>query len=173
VDHLRQIVQVLVSLMVNAGQATAPAGLVRITTRLEGEQVLVTVRDTWLGMSEATKRRLFEPFFTTKTPGVGMGLGLSVAHGIVRAQDSHIDVGSELGMGTVFTLPPTWWRLREARDKASASQHHTLFDEARLIVLLCLLRDPNKKSNRSRGTVHRTTASCARRAGKRDRQDKV
>ncbi|WP_225411229.1 sensor histidine kinase [Stigmatella hybrida] len=104
VGHPRQLVQVLVNLMVNAGQATAPGGRVRITTRREGEQVLVAVRDTGAGMSEETKRRLFEPFFTTKAPGVGMGLGLSVAYGIVRAHGGHINVESELGKGTVFTL---------------------------------------------------------------------
>ncbi|WP_075005398.1 sensor histidine kinase [Stigmatella aurantiaca] len=104
VGHPRQIVQVLVNLMVNAGQATAPGGRVRITTRREGEQVLVAVRDTGAGMSEETKRRLFEPFFTTKPPGEGVGLGLSVAYGIVRAHGGHIDVESELGKGTVFTL---------------------------------------------------------------------
>ncbi|SES84398.1 sensor histidine kinase [Stigmatella erecta] len=104
VGHPRQLVQVLVNLMVNAGQATAPGGRVRISTRREGEQILVVVRDTGAGMSEETKRRLFEPFFTTKAPGVGMGLGLSVAYGIVRAHGGHIEVESELGKGTVFTL---------------------------------------------------------------------
>jgi two-component system, NtrC family, sensor kinase len=104
VGHPRQMVQVLVNLLVNAGQATAPGGLVRITTRREGEQVFVAVQDTGAGMSEETKRRLFEPFFTTKGHGVGTGLGLSVAYGIVRAHGGRIEVESELGQGSVFTL---------------------------------------------------------------------
>ncbi|WNG40331.1 histidine kinase [Archangium violaceum] len=104
VGRPRQIVQVLVNLLVNAGQATAPGGLVRVTTNRDSHWILVQVRDTGSGMSEETKRHLFEPFFTTKPEGEGTGLGLSVVHGIVRSHGGRIEVESELGRGTCFTL---------------------------------------------------------------------
>ncbi|WP_309893374.1 HAMP domain-containing sensor histidine kinase [Archangium sp.] len=104
VGRPRQLVQVLVNLLVNAGQATAPGGVVRLTTRRQGERVRVEVRDTGTGMSEETKQHLFEPFFTTKPPGLGTGLGLSVVHGIIKSHGGRIEVESELGKGTCFIL---------------------------------------------------------------------
>jgi signal transduction histidine kinase len=104
VGRPRQIVQVLVNLLVNAGQATASGGVVRISTRREGNGVRVEVRDTGTGMSAETKARLFEPFFTTKPAGEGTGLGLSVVHGIITSHGGRIEVESELGKGTGFIL---------------------------------------------------------------------
>jgi signal transduction histidine kinase len=104
VGRPRQLVQVLVNLLVNAGQATPEGGVVRLTTRPEGLTVRVEVRDTGSGMSEETKQHLFEPFFTTKPPGVGTGLGLSVVRGIIKSHGGRIEVQSELGKGTCFTL---------------------------------------------------------------------
>ncbi|AKJ07566.1 phospho-acceptor domain-containing protein [Archangium gephyra] len=104
VGRPRQLVQVLVNLLVNAGQATASGGLVRIRTRRDAESIHVEVSDTGTGMSEETKRHLFEPFFTTKPSGEGTGLGLSVVHGIVKSHGGHIEVESEEGKGTCFKL---------------------------------------------------------------------
>jgi two-component system NtrC family sensor kinase len=104
VGRPRQIVQVLVNLLVNAGQATASGGRVSVTTRREGESIRVEVRDTGTGMTEETKRHLFEPFFTTKPAGEGTGLGLSVVHGIVKSHGGRVEVESELGQGTCFRL---------------------------------------------------------------------
>jgi signal transduction histidine kinase len=104
VGRPRQLVQVLVNLLVNAGQATASGGLVRISTRRDAQHIHVEVRDTGTGMSEETKRHLFEPFFTTKPSGEGTGLGLSVVHGIVKSHGGRIEVESEEGKGTCFKL---------------------------------------------------------------------
>jgi signal transduction histidine kinase len=104
VGRPRQIVQVLVNLLVNAGQATASGGLVRVITRRDGEFIRVEVRDTGTGMTEETKRHLFEPFFTTKPSGEGTGLGLSVVHGIVKSHGGRVEVESALGQGTCFRL---------------------------------------------------------------------
>jgi signal transduction histidine kinase len=104
VGRPRQIVQVLVNLLANAGQATAAGGAVRLSTRLEGQGVCVEVRDAGTGMTQETLRNLFQPFFTTKPPGMGTGLGLAVAHGIVTGQGGRIEVESELGKGSCFTV---------------------------------------------------------------------
>jgi two-component system, NtrC family, sensor kinase len=104
VGRPRQMAQVLVNLLVNAGQATAERGVVRISTKQDGEWVRIEVRDTGTGMSPDTLHHLFQPFFTTKPPGMGMGLGLAVVHGIITSHGGRIDVESHSGQGTCFTL---------------------------------------------------------------------
>ncbi|HYH94420.1 sensor histidine kinase [Hyalangium sp.] len=104
VGRPRQMAQVLVNLLVNAGQATAESGEVRISTRREGDWVQIEVRDTGTGMPPEVQRYLFQPFFTTKPPGMGTGLGLAVVHGIVTSHGGRIEVASEPGKGTCFTL---------------------------------------------------------------------
>jgi signal transduction histidine kinase len=100
----QQFVQALVNLLVNAAQATAAGGRVSLLTLGQDEAVRVEVRDTGVGMTEAVRQQLFQPFFTTKPPGEGMGMGLAVVHGIVTSHGGHIEVASEPGRGSCFTL---------------------------------------------------------------------
>jgi two-component system, cell cycle sensor histidine kinase and response regulator CckA len=69
-----------------------------------GPFVRITVADTGLGMSPEVLDRIFEPFFTTKEQGKGSGLGLSTSSGIVRGHGGFIEVKSELGKGSRFTV---------------------------------------------------------------------
>jgi len=116
-DHT-QLEQVLLNLFLNAGQAmqdggrlllrAAPVRLSDAETVLHGLAVRPFVRlvvaDTGVGMDAATRARIFEPFFTTKAPGQGTGLGLASAYGILKHHGGLIEVDSEPGAGTTFTL---------------------------------------------------------------------
>ncbi|MBW1861249.1 MAG: response regulator, partial [Deltaproteobacteria bacterium] len=66
--------------------------------------ILLTVRDTGVGMDEKTMGRIFDPFFTTKGLAEGTGLGLASAYGIIKAHGGYIDVDSEKGHGTTFEI---------------------------------------------------------------------
>jgi two-component system, cell cycle sensor histidine kinase and response regulator CckA len=103
-----QLEQVLMNLAVNARDAMPAGGQLRIRTRQAKGEVVLEVEDTGAGMSAEVKTRLFEPFFTTKEVGKGTGLGLSTVYGIVRQSGGDIQVCSEEGHGTRFTiaLPP-------------------------------------------------------------------
>jgi signal transduction histidine kinase len=96
--------QVLVNLVTNAVQAMPRGGRLTVRTLLEGERVRLVVEDTGSGMTEELSERAFLPFFTTKEVGEGTGLGLSVAHGIVTSHGGCIEVQSEPGVGSRFTV---------------------------------------------------------------------
>ena len=113
-----QIQQVFLNLCINARDAMPNGGTLSLSTRLiTGEKVharfseakasqyvLIEFSDTGTGMDEATRTRIFEPFFTTKESGKGTGLGLAVAFGIIHIHQGFIDVSSEPGHGTTFSI---------------------------------------------------------------------
>ena len=99
-----QLRQVVVNLAVNAMQAIPAEGTVAVETRVEAQQVVITVSDNGRGMSPEVRRRVFDPFFTTKDPGEGTGLGLSVVHGIVTSHGGTAEVESIEGEGSRFTV---------------------------------------------------------------------
>jgi PAS domain S-box-containing protein len=99
-----QINQVFTNLLVNAAQAIETMGEIRIHTRHEGSHVVVRISDTGKGMTAETLAKLSTPFFTTKPRGQGTGLGLYISYGIISRHKGRIDVESEPGKGTTFTL---------------------------------------------------------------------
>ncbi len=111
-----QIKQVITNLVVNAIQAMPDGGEVEVTiwrmanpppdkSVLQADRWLaIDVRDNGVGISPADMPHLFEPFFTTKEVGEGTGLGLSIAYGIVREHGGSIEVASQPGMGSRFTI---------------------------------------------------------------------
>jgi len=113
-----QIEQVLVNLYVNAWQAMPEGGDLYLETknvRLDenntrafdlkpGHYVKISMTDTGVGMDEGTRQRVFEPFFTTKELGVGTGLGLASAYGIIKNHGGMIEVHSRLGRGATFNI---------------------------------------------------------------------
>ncbi|MBK8233619.1 MAG: response regulator [Candidatus Eisenbacteria bacterium] len=98
-----EIREVLTNLIFNAVDAMPKGGDLVIRTRGDEEWIHLDVTDTGTGMSSQTRERLFDPFYTTK--GVkGTGLGLSTVYGIVKRHGGEINVESEEGVGTTFTV---------------------------------------------------------------------
>jgi signal transduction histidine kinase len=102
--HPTQLSQVFTNLLINAAQAIETRGEIHVRTHLEGREVVVRISDTGKGMTPATLSKLFTPFFTTKPRGQGTGLGLSVSQSIIARHQGRIEVESELGKGTTFTI---------------------------------------------------------------------
>lgn len=113
-----QIEQVLLNLLVNAGQAMKRGGTITITSNRRvlqesdacfhdiaaGNYVELTLSDTGEGMDNQTIHKIFDPFFTTKDIGHGTGLGLAMVYGIIRNHSGAISVKSTLNEGTSFTI---------------------------------------------------------------------
>ena len=100
-----QLKQIFLNLLNNAADACEGGGLITVTTEVIGrENVVVHVRDNGAGIDPAHLGKIFEPFFTTKPHNKGTGLGLSVCYGIVKDHGGRIDVESEPGKGTVFSV---------------------------------------------------------------------
>jgi PAS domain S-box-containing protein len=94
--------EALINLVLNAVDAMPRGGTITLETRPDGDWVVLAVRDTGPGIPPDVRRRIFEPFFTTKETGTG--LGLSIVSGIISSYGGTIDVQSEVGRGTTFTI---------------------------------------------------------------------
>ncbi|MEE3331425.1 MAG: PAS domain S-box protein [Myxococcota bacterium] len=115
---LTQVDQVIMNLVVNSGNAIEGAGQIRVVTRgveitsddvlnrdmAPGRYILLEVRDTGRGMTEEVQSRIFEPFFTTADIGEGTGLGLATVYGIVLACGGFMNVESDVGAGSTFSI---------------------------------------------------------------------
>jgi PAS domain S-box-containing protein len=126
--HAGELNQVMLNLLVNASHAIADViagngsrGLISVATRLDGEVVMISVRDTGGGIPENIRHRIFEPFFTTKEVGRGTGQGLAISHNIiVKRHGGSIECDSEIGKGTVFHLRlPRDCRRELSREQAA------------------------------------------------------
>ena len=103
--NLRNLQQVFMNLIVNAIQAVPEGGEITVSgSAAAGGCVRVDVRDTGTGIPEEVVQHIFEPFFTTKEVGKGTGLGLAVVYSLVKRHGGRIDVKSELGRGTTFSV---------------------------------------------------------------------
>jgi signal transduction histidine kinase len=113
---VEQVRQVVTNLVMNAVQASAPGGHVDIrlgravadpgkeATAQNQQHLRIEVEDHGSGIPANARPHIFEPFFTTKPVGAGTGLGLSVAHGIVQDHGGWMDVDTQEGQGTRFSV---------------------------------------------------------------------
>ena len=110
--HLGEINQVVLNLLVNASHAisdvvkdTGSLGKLTVRTRLDGDGVEISIRDTGTGIPVAARNHIFDPFFTTKEVGKGTGQGLAIAHSvIVNKHGGTLRFETECGKGTTFFI---------------------------------------------------------------------
>ncbi|MBI4691598.1 MAG: response regulator [Nitrospirae bacterium] len=102
--NIGQLNQVFMNIMVNAAHAIEKNGEITIKTWSDGNYINISIKDTGCGIPKETIPKIFEPFVTTKEIGKGTGLGLSIAYDIVKRHNGIIDVESEVGKGTTFTV---------------------------------------------------------------------
>jgi CheY-like chemotaxis protein/anti-sigma regulatory factor (Ser/Thr protein kinase) len=152
-----QIHQVIMNLATNAYQAMLEkGGVLELTLMKEqigsddsgpdlnaGTYLKLTVSDTGRGIDEAVMKKIFDPYFTTKGPGEGTGMGLAVAHGIVKDHGGDIKVYSKLGEGTTFSVYLPLIKSRPVEQKTATAElaptgtEHILFvdDEEYLVFM--------------------------------------
>jgi len=102
---VNQLQQVFLNMILNAIDATADDGKIKITTKVDENYAQIIFEDTGCGIAPDNLDKIFEPFFTTKSPGKGTGLGLSICYGIIEEHKGKISVSSSgIGKGSAFTI---------------------------------------------------------------------
>jgi two-component system NtrC family sensor kinase len=108
--HLQTL---FLNLITNALDAMPQGGHLRISTQLQstpatsggnGRWVEISIADTGIGITEESKKRIFDPFFTTKKIGEGTGLGLAICEKIIKEHAGRLQVESEVGKGSTFSI---------------------------------------------------------------------
>lgn len=132
-----QLEQIILNLIVNARDATPKGGVIEVVvadSTADGAHVDLVVRDSGTGIEPEVVERIFEPFFTTKPAGQGTGLGLATVRSNVREAGGRVEVASEVGVGTTFTVSIPALEARHAGPieavSPSVGMHH-------LRVLFC------------------------------------
>lgn len=116
----RQIQQALLNIMSNASEAMSKGGRLNLAAgrAKRGNYLEVLISDTGQGIAHEDLRNIFEPFFTTKEEGKGVGLGLSVAYGIITKHNGSIEVDSRPEQGSTFKVRLPFENSRPPADKA-------------------------------------------------------
>ncbi len=119
-----QLQQVFMNIIINAAEAMNGRGTLTITSSLDSKrkQIRISFTDTGHGIRPEDMPRLFEPFFTTKEVGKGTGLGLAISYSIMQKHQGTIEVASQVGQGSAFTVILPW--LKESTDDGKSSNSH-------------------------------------------------
>ena len=97
--------QVFLNLVNNAiDEMEKTGGKITLTSKMDGDDIMVSVADNGPGIADANLSRIFDPFYTTKPVGKGTGLGLSICYGIIKKIGGDIDAQSLRGQGTTFEI---------------------------------------------------------------------
>jgi two-component system NtrC family sensor kinase len=102
--NMQKLSQVFLNLLINASHAIAGYGTIEVRTWSEAGNACVAISDNGCGIPAELREKIFEPFFTTKEAGRGTGLGLAISADIVKKHHGIIEVTSEAGVGTTFTV---------------------------------------------------------------------
>jgi two-component system NtrC family sensor kinase len=140
-----QIEQVLLALVMNAIDAMPQGGNLWLTTAFckddANVNVQIIVRDDGAGISPEILPRLFEPFLTTKEIGRGVGLGLAISRSILERHSGNIEVQSEVGRGTTFTVTLPWYPEKGYPEKDQPKKCHPENDSLKVLE-----NDPRKRA---------------------------
>jgi len=120
--NANQLQQVLTSLLLNAGQAMSSGGEVLVRVICVDEDCQISIADTGPGIPQENLTRIFEPFFSTRPDGLGAGLGLSIARGIIHNHGGKLAVDSMPGQGSTFTIKLPLKHRGETSVSARASE---------------------------------------------------
>lgn len=102
--HASEINQVLMNLLINAGQAIHERGTLVLATGADDGEVWISISDSGCGIPDEVLQRIFDPFYTTKPIGRGTGLGLAICYSIIAKHHGRIEVSSRLGVGSTFRV---------------------------------------------------------------------
>jgi signal transduction histidine kinase len=102
--HASEINQVLMNLLINAGQAIHERGTLVLATGADDGEVWISISDSGCGIPDEVLQRIFDPFYTTKPIGRGTGLGLAICYSIIAKHHGRIEVSSRLGIGSTFRV---------------------------------------------------------------------
>jgi len=145
-----QLQQVLTNLATNArdampqgGELTialrrmtlAPGEVPPLPTMQPGHWIVLSISDTGIGIPAKALPHIFEPFFTTKAVGKGTGLGLAQAYGIIQQHEGHIDVTSQVGRGTTFTLYFPAYKVLPHADASAPKETRTMGHGETILVV--------------------------------------
>ena len=89
---------------INKNSHNIPQGILKLTTEIEGDSLLIKIEDNGVGMDENTKKKIFEPFFTTKDVGEGTGLGMSITYNTIKRHNGSVQINSTVDVGTEFII---------------------------------------------------------------------
>jgi signal transduction histidine kinase len=92
------------NILVNAAQAIEKTGEIRVKTAFNAGMVEISISDTGCGIPPENISKIFDPFFTTKEVGKGTGLGMNIAYNIIKKHNGSIEIQSQVGQGTTFTV---------------------------------------------------------------------
>ncbi|MBI9038640.1 MAG: cache domain-containing protein [Bacteroidales bacterium] len=99
-----QLQQVFLNTILNAGEAITKTGTIKISTSIDKNHIIISIKDTGCGIKKENQNKIFDPFYTTKAVGKGTGLGLSISYGIVQQHGGFLECKSEEGKGTTFNI---------------------------------------------------------------------